>query len=110
MIVLRLISLILIFVNLVTAQGLNDWKTITYINDITDLFFSDDQIWASTTGGVYRFDTADSLSVLYTHLEWGFHPQALPRDSDLHQTNGLARVIVLPFAGLGNSAPPTRQR
>jgi len=69
LIVLRLVLLILIFVNLVIAQGLHDWKTITYMNDITDLLFTDDQIWASTSGGVYRFDSADSLSVLYTNID-----------------------------------------
>jgi len=67
--VLRLFFLVLILVSLLNAQGLHDWKTITYMNDITDLLFADEQIWASTTGGVYRFNIADSTSVLYTNID-----------------------------------------
>ena len=42
------------------AQGLNDWKTITYMNDITDMVYSGDEVWVSTTGGIYKFFPGDN--------------------------------------------------
>jgi len=51
------------------AQGLNDWQTITYMNNITDMVYSDDEIWVSTTGGVYKFMPEDSTYQSFTNIE-----------------------------------------
>ena len=67
--VLRVIFLILVFATIISARNLHDWETITYMNDITDLIYTDGQIWASTTGGVFRFNLTDSSSVGYTNID-----------------------------------------
>jgi ligand-binding sensor domain-containing protein len=51
------------------AQGLQDWKTITYMNDITDMAHSGEDIWVSTTGGVYKFTPEDSTYQAFTNIE-----------------------------------------
>lgn len=51
------------------GQGMNDWKTITYMNDVTDLVHHKDDIWVATTGGVYRFDPVDSTHVFFNNLD-----------------------------------------
>jgi ligand-binding sensor domain-containing protein len=51
------------------AQGLQDWKTITYMNDITDMVFSGDEIWVSTSGGIYNFTPEDSTYHAFTNIE-----------------------------------------
>jgi ligand-binding sensor domain-containing protein len=51
------------------AQGLQDWKTITYLNNITDMVYSHEEIWVSSTGGVYQFNTVDSSYQTYNNLD-----------------------------------------
>ena len=51
------------------AQGLNDWKTITYMNDITDMVYSENEIWVSTTGGSYKFIPGDSTYQTFTNID-----------------------------------------
>jgi hypothetical protein len=51
------------------AQGLQDWKTITYMNDITDMVRSENEIWVSTTGGIYKFIPEDSTYQIFTNIE-----------------------------------------
>jgi ligand-binding sensor domain-containing protein len=51
------------------AQDLQDWKTITYMNDVTDMVYSEGEIWVSTTGGVYQFNQEDSTYQTFTNIE-----------------------------------------
>ncbi|MCK4753876.1 MAG: hypothetical protein KAS58_01505, partial [Calditrichia bacterium] len=51
------------------AQGLQDWKTITYMNDITDMVRSENEIWVSTTGGIYKFIPEDSTYQIFTNID-----------------------------------------
>jgi ligand-binding sensor domain-containing protein len=51
------------------AQGIQDWKTITYMNDITDMLYLDGDIWASTTGGIFKYNIEDSSVYSYTNIE-----------------------------------------
>ena len=51
------------------AQGLQDWKTITYMNDVTDMVYTGVEIWVSTTGGAYKFNIADSTFKKSTNIE-----------------------------------------
>ncbi len=51
------------------AQGLQDWKTITYMNDITDMVRSGEEIWVSTTGGIYKFIPEDSTYQTFTNID-----------------------------------------
>jgi len=63
-----LINILILSVSL-HAQGLQDWKTITYMNDITDMAYSDGEIWVSTTGGIYKFIQEDSSYKTFTNIE-----------------------------------------
>jgi ligand-binding sensor domain-containing protein len=51
------------------AQDLHDWQVITYMNDITDLEYFNHEIWAGSSGGVYRFNPADSTWQIYNNLD-----------------------------------------
>ena len=51
------------------AQGMSDWQTITYMNDVTDMLIINNDIWVSTSGGVYQFDSADSTYQAYTNVD-----------------------------------------
>lgn len=63
------IILTVVFVVNLAAQGSNDWHTITYMNNITDVIPIEDNIWVATTGGVYIFDPLDSVSTAYTNID-----------------------------------------
>jgi ligand-binding sensor domain-containing protein len=67
--VLQAICLLLILTTRSGAQGIHDWKTITYMNDITDMLYTAGEIWVTTSGGAYKFNPGDSTSVLYTNVE-----------------------------------------
>ncbi len=54
-----LIYLILSFTFLL-GQGIHDWETISYMNDVKDVQYYEDQIWVVTTGGAYSFNISDS--------------------------------------------------
>jgi ligand-binding sensor domain-containing protein len=67
--ILILIFLLNPFIESLYSQGLQDWQVVTYMNDITDIVYIDQQIWAGTSGGAYRFNTADSTWQRYTNLD-----------------------------------------
>jgi ligand-binding sensor domain-containing protein len=51
------------------AQNLQDWRTITYMNDVTDMVYANGEIWVSTTGGAYQFNIEDSTYKTFTNIE-----------------------------------------
>jgi len=51
------------------AQGLQDWKTITYMNDITDMVRFGEEIWVCSTGGIYEFIPEDSTYQTFTNID-----------------------------------------
>jgi hypothetical protein len=53
----------------VNAQGMHDWQTITYMNDITDMVINRNEIWVSSTGGVYKFLPEDSTYQAFSNIE-----------------------------------------
>lgn len=65
----KLLLLLLLFAVSVFAQQKEDWKTFSYMNDITDMLYHDDYIWATTTGGAYAFNITDSIAKTYTNVE-----------------------------------------
>ena len=48
---------------------MHDWQVITYMNDVTDMVRENDDIWVATSGGAYRFDSADSSATTFTNLD-----------------------------------------
>lgn len=65
----RIISLMLLLTTLAFSQKMQDWQTFTYMNNITDILFEENDIWATSTGGVINFDVTDSSSVAFTNVE-----------------------------------------
>ena len=51
------------------AQGLHDWQVFTYLNDVRDVEYHDQEIWVGSSGGVYRFNPADSTWQKYSNLD-----------------------------------------
>ncbi len=66
--IVRFVLVLFIIVQL-NAQGMNDWQTISYMNGVTDMLILDDDIWVTTTGGVYQFDPEDSTYLSYTNID-----------------------------------------
>ncbi len=67
--ILIVICMLVLSVSILLAQGLQDWQTITYMNDVSDMVFSDGDIWISTSGGVYKYNILDSADVKYTNTD-----------------------------------------
>lgn len=62
--------LILFFVSIfLPAQSFNSWKNLTSQMNTSDVTTDQDYIWASTDGGAYRFDPADSTYEQFTLTE-----------------------------------------
>ncbi len=53
----------------ISAQGLHDWQIMTNMNNVTDIEYSNHEIWVGSSGGVYRFKPADSTWQKYTNLD-----------------------------------------
>jgi ligand-binding sensor domain-containing protein len=51
------------------AQGLQDWQTITYMNDVTDMASANEECWVSTTGGVYNLNISDNTIETFTNID-----------------------------------------
>jgi ligand-binding sensor domain-containing protein len=62
------VGLFLLF-QTIAAQDLHDWQVITNMNDVTDTEYLIDEIWVSSSGGIYRFNTSDSTSIKYTNID-----------------------------------------
>ncbi len=61
---------ILLLTMIVTyAQGLNDWQSITDMNDVNQITVADGAVWAVSNGGMFRFDPQDSSFEKITNLQ-----------------------------------------
>ncbi len=67
--ILCIIYILILYSSTLIAQGLQDWQTITYMNNVTDMLYSDGSIWVSTTGGGYKFNIRDSSAIKYTNID-----------------------------------------
>jgi len=66
---MRIILAIFFLVQALFAQGLHDWRVISYMNDVRDVEFYLGAIWVSSSGGVYRFEPSDSSHIKYTNID-----------------------------------------
>lgn len=67
---MRIFTYILFFpLFFVFGQGIQDWETLSYMNDVKDVLYIDSQIWVATTGGAYSFNIADSSAEIYTNID-----------------------------------------
>jgi len=67
--IIRVFCFLILMVPILFAQGLQDWETITYMNDVTDMLYSEGIMWVSTSGGVYKYTIQDSNAVKYTNID-----------------------------------------
>lgn len=63
-------TLLLILAFTVAIQATeSDWQIITYMNDVRDLVESDNDIWAATGGGIYRYENGQGSIRKYNNLD-----------------------------------------
>jgi len=65
----KLFFVLLVFVFSGYSQNFQDWKTFTYMNDVTDMLYHNNQIWVTSTGGAYAFNISDSSTKVFTNVD-----------------------------------------
>ncbi len=60
---------LLLGVFFLSAQGITDWESITNFNNVTDITFSDNGVWAVSDGGMFRYNPNDSSLVKFNNLQ-----------------------------------------
>ena len=51
------------------AQGLHDWELKSYMNDITDIEYSNGKLWVASTGGAFSYNLSDSSISKFTNID-----------------------------------------
>jgi len=46
-----------------------DWRAVTNMNGITDLVSDNEQVWAATEGGVYRYEITNGVTTPFTTVD-----------------------------------------
>ena len=64
-----LLTLIYLPLFFIFGQNNNDWTTHSYMNDVKDVVYYENHIWAATTGGAYKFNIEDSTFQKYTNVD-----------------------------------------
>ncbi len=65
----RAFFILLLNMTFLFAQNINDWQSITDLNDVEDIAVSGNAVWAVSDGGMFRYSLQDSSFEKFTNLQ-----------------------------------------